>query len=99
MRGFILLLLIYLASGYSNRCPSCKKWFAKKKLGSRIVDQSSNYRTVTRNDIHRDRHGREIGRTERQEQVIVNTNTTRHSYHCKKCGHQWSSLTIKDANY
>ena len=87
--------LAYLAGEYSERCPKCDKWGARKEIDSAILDSKSGYETVTREDEIRDDEGNRIGTVEREEQVHVTTQTVRKHYRCKYCGYEWDEVEIE----
>lgn len=87
-----VVLGIYLA-GKESQCPSCKKFFARKKLKKTFMDSDEGYDTVTRVDEIKNRRGETIATRERQEQVHMTTNYYRIDCKCKKCGHEWYYIT------
>lgn len=76
--------------GYENKCPTCKKWFALKKLNTEEVD-SEEISILTQLKT-RDNSGRETGT---QEQYIPGKRITyKTNYLCKKCGaHAYNTYT------
>lgn len=95
----IVLIAIGLAaavSGTTTRCPSCKKWWARDLTDKEEVGRTNGYKTVIRHDINRDADGREIGRTERQEQVHVTRIEYRNHYRCGFCRHMWITFSTSE---
>jgi len=97
---FVLILisavgLVAIGIGFSLRCPKCKKWWCLKNDGSKVTSENTKYETVTRNDIHKDRKGKEIGRTTRKEQIRVTYTHFLNFHFCKKCGHKWTTTSCK----
>lgn len=92
----IAVALIVIISGYVMACPSCSKWWARKSKSKSLIDSKGAYKTITRYDIRRDSTGKEIGRTERQEQVHVVRNTYQNQWQCKHCHHEWSTISTSE---
>ncbi|MBO6176776.1 MAG: SH3 domain-containing protein [Treponema sp.] len=89
----ILIFLLWCINKlFSTRCPSCKKFFAKKKIDEKIINQSMYTETV--DDNKKETIHLSSGRTFEkkitgQRDVIRFHNTYRLYYMCKKCGHKW----------
>ncbi len=92
----VLVPLCVLLAGFMARCPSCKKFFARKLTDRKELDRFMTTKTVTHYDIQRDSSGKEIGRTERRETVPVTRVKYQDSYRCKKCNHSWQTITHRD---
>jgi hypothetical protein len=84
----VLLFGLYLMTG----CPSCKYIFVRKRLGRNFVSEGVYLQNVVRQDVHRDRDGRIVGTTEREERVPVRSSVWAIKYRCSRCGHEWSRL-------
>jgi len=93
--AIIIIASIAIYLGYNRRCPKCKKWFCKKKNGTEIIGENKKHETITREDIHKDKDGKEIGRTERKEQILVKYTDYRNYHFCKKCGYKWTTTTCE----
>lgn len=91
-----LIAIIYLYFLFANRCPACKKFFSKTVLDETVLDSYPHYKTVRRTDISRDSDGREIGRTERDEQIRVIRHEVLVSCQCKVCGYEWEYMEDRD---
>jgi hypothetical protein len=89
----LLILSIIPGVGYNLRCPKCKKWWSKKNAGSKMIKSETKNETVIRNDIHKDRNGKEIGRTQRKENILVEYSYYDKYHFCKKCGHEWTTYS------
>lgn len=90
---WLYVIFAFFSAGVERQCPSCKKLFARKKLGKTFVDSDEDYDTVTRVDTIKNRRGETIATKERQEQVHMTTNYYRVDCRCKKCGHEWYYIT------
>ena len=91
--GIAVIVLIVIGIGFSLRCPECKKWWSKKDDGSVITSENTKYETVTRYDIHKNKDGKEISRTERKEQVRVEYTHYLNYHSCKNCGNKWKTTS------
>jgi len=87
----ISLICTYLL-GVSQKCPSCKKKFARETVGKELIDVDEGYETVTRTDTIRDSSGDTIGTVDRDEQVHMIYETYKIYYKCIFCGFQWSEI-------
>jgi len=97
---FIVCLRILLScrkKGVAAQCPKCKKLWARVYDGSAVIEEKPDYKTVYLTDKHYDKEGQKIGTTERSEQRHVIDIYTRHSYHCKFCGHKWTGISYCSA--
>jgi len=92
----IVVILLIMMYGFRRRCPKCKKWFARRITNTQTIDRKQYYKTVVREDIHKNSKGEEIGRTKRNEQVHMIKDTDRVYCECKKCGYQWTYLSISE---
>ncbi|GEM_PF-3352884 len=92
---FLLCLgfLIFTAIGFSNSCPSCKKWWSKKFRFKSEIGRANRYKTITRTDIQKDRDGKVTGTVERQEQVHVTVVSYENHWSCRRCHHTWVTFT------
>jgi hypothetical protein len=99
--GFIALgtLMGVLISGYTTRCPLCKKWWARELVDREEIDVQDGYKTVIRIDPVRDKRGREIGYVERPERVYVVYVTYRNYYKCKYCRYRWTTISTSEYEY
>jgi hypothetical protein len=92
--GFALLVVIgILVWGSSTKCPKCEKWFSRKELGRNLLNSSTGYETVTRYDITRDKEGKEVSRTQRQEQVRMVYQQYENDCECTSCGNKWTDVS------
>ena len=57
------------------------------------MNSSTGYETVTRYDITRDKEGKEISRTQRQEQVRMVYKKYENDCECRACGNKWSDIS------
>jgi len=87
----VLIILFVIAVGIGLSCPKCKNLYTMRDTGNKIVGQDIEFETVTRDDIHRDKDGKEIGRTERKEQIKVKYTHYLNYHLCKSCGHKWTT--------
>ncbi|MEM3886766.1 MAG: zinc ribbon domain-containing protein [Candidatus Methanomethylicia archaeon] len=90
--AIILSLIITYIWGALNRCPSCKKIFARDKIGKEFLDSDEGYETVIRYDDVYNNKGERIGQVEREEQVHVIYKTYLFKYKCKFCGFKWKQV-------
>lgn len=97
---FLMPLLFVVAieilkKGYERICPSCKKWFALKEVGTEIVGKEDIHVKVEGNTYNRNR---EIIGT--QEQYVPGTRKIYHrNYKCTKCGEEcYSKFSESSAN-
>src|SRR5262249_14784751 len=77
MSLFVGLAILY---GHATRCPSCRRWYAKKDHGNELID-SAIY----------DRDGA-VDSSERRP--VFKVLTYHHKHHCSYCGHQWVTTFI-----
>ena len=77
----------------STMCPKCRRVWARRHVGGRLLDRTGGYHTVTRYDEHKNTRGEIIGRTERQEQVHVVNESYLNFYQCKYCGNEWTGTS------
>lgn len=96
--GFIsaIVIPIYLFNGITKKCPNCKKWGTRKDESKVLNDSDIRTKTVTRFDIHKNSEGKEIGRTERKEQVKVKYSNITYNYYCSICNHKWSKNVMEE---
>ncbi len=80
-----------ISMGLNSQCPSCEKWWCKKDIGREFLDSYEEFETVTREDIHKDGNGNNIGSTQRKEQILVEYNHYLVYHSCKKCGYNWDT--------
>ena len=90
-----IICKVYTWYGYTKKCPSCSRLWAKKLEKSDLVDERGSYMTVERRDSHRNSKGEEVGHTYRQEQVNVVVQTYHNHYICSFCPHRWFNISIK----
>lgn len=89
---FIILFVMcigieILKVGYSNKCPSCNKWFALKKQGREYVGSEKISVAVSTRSEEYNRDGSRTGRYSVGQQYIPGVKETYHiNYICKKCG-------------
>lgn len=89
---FILLFAIcigieVLKVGYSNKCPSCNKWFALKKQGREYIGSENISVAVSTHSEEYNRDGSKTGRYSVGQQYVPGVKETYHiNYICKKCG-------------
>ena len=93
--GLAVLGVIIAGIGYYLRCPNCESWFSRKNNGSKITGEENKYETVTRYDIHKNSEGKEIGRTERKEQIYVKYTHLLNYHTCSKCNHDWTTTSVQ----
>ena len=80
---WIWTLILVARSITKGRCPSCKRLYALKYVGSKVTDKES---ISVRKEVNRWNQYGEIIDT--QEQYIPGTRYTyRDAYKCKYCGH------------
>lgn len=95
--AYILLALAAATAGavygYSKRCPKCEKWFSADEVDNELLSSKTGFKTVTRQDQHRDSQGKTIKTVERKEQVQVEVSTWKDFYKCKSCGHEWTGVS------
>ncbi len=76
-----------LKVGYSNKCPSCKKWFALKKQGREYIGSEKISVAVSTHSEEYNRDGSKTGRYSVGQQYVPGVKETYHiNYICKKCG-------------
>jgi hypothetical protein len=74
---------VFLGStAFSLRCPSCKRFNAKKKIAKTIVDQKNLLRTV--------KTWSEFGIVKGVIQILKTT--YRHDFQCNYCNHEWCAF-------
>jgi predicted Zn-ribbon and HTH transcriptional regulator len=88
-----VILFFVLRMMFRSQCPQCKKYWCRDFKGSYVKNEYTRPETVTRYDIHRDRDGKETGRTERKEQILFQYTDYLNYYTCKKCGHEWTTTS------
>lgn len=92
---FIILLFcfVYLSSGISSQCPSCKKFHALSLINSELISQREAFKTVSRSDhvsisnSGHDENGfsNSSGTIHRMEQVRVLEQVHKLTYKCNHC--------------
>jgi len=90
-----LICKAYTWYGYTKKCPSCSRLWAKKFEYRRLVNERGDYMTVVRRDSHRNSKGQEVGHTHRQEQVHVVHQTYVNHYTCSFCPHRWTGISTE----
>ena len=76
-----------LKIGYSNKCPSCRKWFALKKQGREYIGSEEISVAVSTRSEEYHKDGTKTGRYSVGEQYVPGVKETYHiNYICKKCG-------------
>jgi len=94
----IVLFVVYLRirrAGRATQCPKCNEWWARVYEGSKVIGRKRGYdETVSETDVHRDNEGQITGTTRRSRQEHIIYHITKYSYHCKFCGHKWTSTGI-----
>lgn len=87
-----------LFHGYAHKCKECSVWWAGKSIGDDILERWQEMKNITRNDVTKDRNGRVLATTQRQEQIIVDCQKIRHNFQCKKCGTRWATIETKKSD-
>lgn len=77
-------------NGIESACPKCGKWFSKKKVGAEILHEAGGYKTIDRQDHHKDRSGKIIKTVHRKEQIHVINREWRVYCRCTHCLHEWN---------
>ena len=90
-----LICKAYTWYGYTKKCPSCSRLWAKKFENKDLVNERGDYMTVVRRDSHRNSKGQEVGHTHRQEQVHVVHQTYVNHYTCSFCPHRWTRISTE----
>lgn len=90
---FSVIIIGVMLYGHMNSCPACKKWYSKRFDDQVEIDRSTGYETVIRTDVTRDTSGKEISRTDRQEQVHMTYYTYMNHYSCRACSHKWTKTS------
>ena len=87
----IVGIVILIVAGYAQhtKCPKCRKPFARHLENVELISTEPFYKTITREDVTRDRHGRVKSTTERDEQIRMIRKVYDEHYICKKCSHTW----------
>ena len=95
--GFLLCIGIeILKVGHRNKCPSCGKWFALKKLGKEYIGSEKVSVAVTTRSDEYYRDGTKTGRYSEGTQYVPGHKDTYHvNYVCKKCGKKCHSTFYK----
>jgi hypothetical protein len=91
--GITVLGIIVFGIGVYLSCPKCKSWWSRKNDGSKITNENTKFETITRYDIHRNKEGKEIGRTERKEQIKVKYTDYLNYHSCNNCNHNWTTTS------
>ena len=78
--GAILAVPIH---GLVTRCPNCKKWWVRAQVGKKELDRHSGYQHETHSH----------GGTKHTEHVYVTKITYENQWQCKKCNHQWTTVS------
>lgn len=85
LTSFITILYVaieVLRYGYQNRCLSCKRWFALKKIG-KTFEGSEDISVAVKGKTYGN-DGKQVGY---QEQYVPGTKNIYHmNYQCKYCG-------------
>lgn len=84
-----IIILIIGGYAYHTSCPKCKKLFARQLTNVELISKEPFYKTITRKDVTRDRHGRVKETNEREEQIRMIRKVYDEHYICKKCSHTW----------
>jgi hypothetical protein len=89
-------LIPYIAFlwGFLTKCHQCGRWWASVHNDSELLDRWQETKDAEREDVTRDQTGREITRTKRIEQIIVNCEKRRHHYNCKYCSAAWTEIKV-----
>jgi threonine/homoserine/homoserine lactone efflux protein len=77
----------------STQCPKCRRLWAAVLEDSTLLDRHLETEMATRTERHLDVHGKLVGTTQRDEQVLHTVETHLRSYKCKFCEHRWRSVT------
>lgn len=98
-----------LGAGTHRRCPHCKRWWARVRVGSRILEQKRCYGLVTRTarssssgsyyGNRRSSDGGTVfssGATNWQERVPVIRTTYELQYECRYCQASWTRNVEKE---
>ncbi len=100
----IIIGILYAAGYYrQTKCPSCGARDTIGLLGSEVVKTEKAYGLVDRMDTtttrRRNRQGgttKEESTTTRQERAPIIRTTTRTTYHCRKCGYNYSRESVDE---
>lgn len=98
-----LLTLVYFliffipALGYFTKCPSCGKFFKRRKNGEReCIGYKDSQIDVEREDkVYRDSKGNKIGSSFVKEKKEVTFFTYKYFWKCSKCNHEWVTTKIE----
>lgn len=93
----VVLFLLFKIFGWIYRCPKCGKAYADKETGRTLVDRKQAFKTITRNDEHRDRNGQLIKTVARDEQVQITKSTYNVFHHCKFCSYEWETMDTTES--
>ena len=81
-----LFLIVVDAIGPSSSCPSCQRWFVRRRVGRQFLGQKT--RTESRYSI--DSPQGDFSYTHRDIQAVYVD--YRNDYVCRKCGHKWNTI-------
>jgi hypothetical protein len=89
--GSAALAAYGLLAGFSDRCPNCKEWWARKILKRDLIGRSKSWRTEYTTTEHRDSHGLLKGTSRHERRVPVLKSTYRCHNRCSHCSYEWES--------
>jgi uncharacterized CHY-type Zn-finger protein len=73
--------------GHGTRCPSCRRWYARKDGGNELIDSAIYDRSDAAEEPDRLAAGGE-------RRPVVKVLTYHHKHHCTYCGHQWVTTSV-----
>lgn len=86
----LCVLFIFIWWWFSGRCPSCKKYRARKVKKTTLIDTSQKYEKKEIEDPIYNNNNEKIGHTKRTVQVLVTNKEYRNDCFCIYCNHTWS---------
>jgi len=92
---FVLLVIIGVIvaiplHGFFTRCPNCKKWWSRKRTGQKELDRHSGYQHDTHSHSDGSKH---------TDHVYVTKITYENQWQCKKCNHQWTTVSTSSKKH
>ena len=95
----VVALIVFPIWGYLTKCPSCNKWFARKKNGDKkLRGYEEGYDIAEREDaVYRDSKGNITGSRFIKEKVEVIHKMYDVHWKCSKCNHQWTTTDREKA--
>ena len=88
----VIAVIMILVFGFKRRCPSCKKLFALKKMGKKLVNTADKNIQVE-NDVYNNNEVK-IGHT--TQWVSGKRYTYHNNYECRFCGNRSHKTYSKD---